>query len=95
MPVEFDDVQEGKCFTTTIKEKAAIIKVLEVVRTEVRTQTTENPGAPGQSTNVNSFRYIRWAYRFTFPPSPNWITHHELTPIRVFVSGLGKEVSCE
>ncbi len=92
MPVNVEDVQEGKCYATTIKGKPAIARVVQIIAGEIRSQ--EAVGTVNEKEHVQRVRRIRWEYRFAFPPNSRWIPGNHVLSIREFVAPLDKEVSC-
>src|SRR4051812_43946691 len=92
LTVKADDVTEGKCYSSVIKGKPAVIRVIEV---KVFGETiTTNPGLPGEDKTETKSRMVKWEYRFSFPPNDRWKRGTRVTPMRDFLMALKEEVDC-
>jgi len=55
--IKADDIEIGKCYTTTMQSKPSIVKVIDIAGTAV--EITENAGRPGASTTVQKNRHVK------------------------------------
>jgi hypothetical protein len=92
MPVKPEDVKEGKCYSTKIKGRSAIIRVIAIK--ELTTEFTELAGTPNARTTVRNPKRVKWEYRFMVPPKDRWKQGNNVATMRDFLMAIEKEVDC-